>query len=183
MSLAEHTPCFLLIDDPCKACSEYFRKRKGNPYTDSTLIMGKKQCGRKDDDQITEKRNAQRWHSGTEPFQSTTADNRNAGKNKSKTDDPQSLCSDGNRFRCGCKNLHEHSRSNPAEQKSGKHDSGSQCKCRIKYVTDSFVFSGTVIIADQWTDSLNNAIGRKIDKSLQFEICTQCDNISICKRR
>lgn len=80
MSLAEHTPCFLLIDDPCKACSEYFRKRKGNPYTDSTLIMGKKQCGRKDDDQITEKRNAQRWHSGTEPFQSTTADNRNAGK-------------------------------------------------------------------------------------------------------
>ena len=78
MFLLEHTPCFLLIDDPCKACREYFRKWKSNPYADSPLIMGEQQWGRKDDDQITKQRNTQRWHSCTEPFQSTTADNRSA---------------------------------------------------------------------------------------------------------
>ena len=76
-----------------------------------------------------------------------------------------------------CKKSHELFRNRQAQKHAAQHDQADNEPGVFEYAAYPFVFSGTIIITQEWSHSLYHTIGSQIKKCLQFIIYTKDKDI------
>ena len=73
---------------------------------------------------------------------------------------------DGDGLRILSKQSDHPSGDQPAQRRTGSHDPGSQFQCQTVDLLHTLSLTGTVVIADQGADALNDTVGRQVNKGL-----------------
>ena len=73
---------------------------------------------------------------------------------------------DGDGLRILSKQCDQPSGDQPAQGRTGSHDPGSQFQCQAVDLFHTPSLSGSVVIADQGADALNDTVGRQVNKGL-----------------
>ena len=73
---------------------------------------------------------------------------------------------DGDGLRILGKQPDQSSGDQPAQRRTGSHDSSGQFQGQTVDLLHTLSLTGTVIIADQGADALNDTVGRQVNKGL-----------------
>ncbi len=85
-------------------------------------------------------------------------------------DDAQGRGADGDGLRVGAEQADEGTGDGQAEDGANGHDGGAQAQRQVVEPGDAAMLPCTVVIADQWTHSLHDAVGGQVQKGLEFVV-------------
>ncbi len=114
-------------------------------------------------------------------FERTATGDRNCRDDKSDTYDRECLDTDLNRRLIVGEKSDHLSRYEQGEQHTDRHHTGGQTECSPEDLPDTFLLAGTVVEADDRTDSLDDSVCRQVNKCLQLIISTKYEDVFLRK--
>lgn len=130
-------------------------------------------------DCVAQQRNDERRRAHAEPFERAGGDNRNRRDDEAEADDPQRLRARADRLCVSGERAYQHLRRRLAEQRPDRHYSRRQREGRQAYTPDARVLPCAEVVADQRPHALHDAVGGKIEKSLQLIVNTEDDDVNL----
>ena len=119
-----------------------------------------------DEDDVAADGDDQRRHALAQTLQRAGRGGGDGGDHKAQADDPQSNFSGFHRLRGRGKEPHERLRGCQTAKGARCHDGGAQDEGDLVELAYPFVLPGTVVVADEGTHSLHDAVGGQVEECL-----------------
>lgn len=111
------------------------------------------------------------------PSQGSADDDGNRGNDEPEADDAQRLLSGQNGCRLVGEEAGQRTGEAQADDHAQPHDDGRQRQSGAEDLADTGIFFSAIVVADDGADTLYDAVGRQIDKGLQFIVDAQDENV------
>ena len=147
------------------------------PYADRTEGAAEKVGRGQDDDDIAHQGDDHGMYAFAQTFQGSADDDGNRGNDEPEADDAQRLLSGQNGCRLVGEEAGKRTGEAQADDHAQTHDDGRQRQSGAEDLADTGIFFCAIVVADDGADTLYDAVGRQIDKGLQFIVDAQDENV------
>lgn len=145
---------------------EHFRGPERVPDAHRAKLSAEHPGQRHDEDDVAAQGDHQRLRALAQTLQRAGRGGGDGGDHKAQADDPQSNFSGFHRLRGRGKEPHERLRGCQTAKGARCHDGGAQDEGDLVEPAYPFMLPGTVVVADEGTHSLHDAVGGQVEECL-----------------
>ena len=168
-----------MVDDEGDGGRAGLRDPEGVPDAGGAKGAAKHPGQRHDEEHIAAEGDDHRGHPFAQTFQRAGRGGGDCRDDEAQADDAQGRGADGDGLRVGAEQADEGAGNGQAEDGANGHDGGAQAQRQVVEPSDAAMLPGTVVIADQWTHSLHDAVGRQVQKGLEFVVDAQNRDVAL----